>query len=210
MQKLFMSLLVLVCCGSAQADIIAYDNRTTWQHNTTTTSVEDFNSFVTEDGFNIFSFPPVLDLGEFTMTTTSSFGFIDIPGVGFDTPFTNIDGTPLAVMGLADEESLLLNFATPQIAFGADFRDLFNDPTQPTDIFVNGQSVNLPFASPTGTIRFFGFTSTDPFSQVEIRGMSIGDQFGMDNVEFAPVPEPIPVVLFSLVGLWLSVRRRRM
>ena len=209
MQKLFISLLLFAGCGSVQADIFTYDNRTTWQNATTTTSVEDFNSFVTEEGFNLFSFPPVLNLGEFTMTTNSSFGFIDIPGVGFDVPFTNIDGTPLAVMGLADGESLFLNFATPQVAFGADFRDLFNDPTQPTDIFVNGQSVNLPSASPTGSVRFFGFTSTNPFSQVEIRGMSIGDQFGMDNVEFAPVPEPTQFVLFSLAAFTLCVNRRR-
>ena len=191
MKKCLFVFVLFVCTRHAQAQLVTFTDRPTWQANTSSSTVENFNSFVTEDGFGVFAFPPPpLDVGDFSLSLNNgnNFGYIDIPGVGTDVPFDAIDGTTYAIMGLATDQSLFIDFDSPVTAFGADFRD-FNEPGGISDIEVNSTLLGVPQA-PDGALRFFGLTSTVPFTQVEIRGFSVGDQFGMDNVSYGIAAVP--------------------
>jgi hypothetical protein len=98
---------------------------------------------------------------------------------------------------------LTFTFASPISAFGAYFSGIQSQASQETITFSDGssQTVNIPNTSmPDGGVAFVGFTDAGKqISSVQIHFTN--DIVGLDDVQFANVPEPTSLAVFALIGI---------
>jgi hypothetical protein len=206
---LFCCLVVLFGSAPASAVVSTFTDRNTWRSAAGATTLETFNSFVSDVSFHTV---PV-DVGQFTMSI-SGVVFTDPPRNSIDAPPITLflmgsDGTTLADVHTDVGDSLFLNFDAPLTAFGADFGEWNTFLASPSTVIVAaGEQIAPPFGTVGIGWRFFGFNSTVPFSSVELRGLSI-DGYAFDNVEFHTVPEPLSAMLLGLGLIGSGVLRRR-
>lgn len=206
-----VGLAIVGIAGSANAAIIStFTDRTAFDA-VTTTSLETFNSIVSEVPFHTTP----LDVGPFTLSMTGSPNTnparnkIDIPPAEFGV--FDVDGTNIANVLTFNGDSLFLTFDTAITAFGLDLAD-FNDGGLRTQIVV-GLDTLTPAVTGGSAVRFFGFTSDTAFTSVEFRSV-INDGYGFDNVAFGggsvAVPEPgvLAMLGIGLVGLGFLRRRK--
>lgn len=197
--RLVFACIGLIYSSPLPAAMVTFTNRSVFQTAAGTTTLEDFNSFVSEVAFHTVP----LDVGDFSISMTGSPSTaadrnkIDIPPHNF--AVLNVDGTPLMNVLTFLPQSLFLTFDTPINAFGADFSD-FNNQLRRTNIIVNGTTI-LPPIYPGGVVQFFGLVSDSPFNSVEFRAIDsvFGDGYGIDNVEYSTTaaPEPTSVALMA-------------
>ena len=203
-----VGLVIVGIAGSANAAIIStFTDRTVFDA-VTSTSLETFDSIVSEVPFHTVP----LDVGPFTLSMTGSPSTdpdrnkIDIPPAEFGV--FDVDGTNIANVLTFNGDSLFLTFDTAITAFGLDLA-AFNDDILRTEVVV-GPDTLTPAITVGNQVRFFGFTSDTAFTSVEFRGVD-NDGYGIDNVAFGSVAVPEPGVLAMLgVGLFgLGFLRRR-
>jgi hypothetical protein len=201
-------LIVFVFASTATAAITTYTNRALWQAAAGATTGENFNSYLVDTPFHAVP----LDVGAFTISMTpgaisGSWNFIDVPPPAFSD--FNVDGTNIANIGIEDQDAAFFTFDQPITSFGADFA-AWNDGVPRSNMII-GADVISPATTPGNQVRFFGVTSTTPFTTVEFRGLPDSDGFSIDNLEFTRVPEPSTVAMLGVgaAGLLRLVRRRR-
>lgn len=209
--------MVLVGGAAQAATLTTFDDRALFDA-ATTTSTEDFESFIRDTSFLYTT----LDIGPFTVTNNAAvdpdlddYNFIDVPPQAFST--LPPDASTHLVGGLFDGDTIVLTFDSPITAFGADFRG-FVPSSQFSQFEIAGQTLDSPRASGFPTL-FFGVISDSPFSTVTVRGLGfpIGDSFGMDNVAYGsaspaaiPVPATLPLLALALAAIGgLATARRR-
>lgn len=185
----------------ADAGIVTYTSRASFEAAVGPTEVEDFNSFSSEVAFDTTP----LDLGDFTLSKSRPIDhdrdYIDLPPLQFSS--MNVDGTTIANVFVSRDFSLLVTFDNEISAFGTDLAS-FSSLTA-TDILIGG-TMATGYSQSSG-VQFLGFQSDTPFTTVEFRMLSSsdGNGFGMDNITYpasATVPEPSS--LAAIVGILAS------
>lgn len=213
MQKVMSSACAVVVSAAlaapAAAAVTTYASETAFNGAVGATSLETFNSVVGEPSFQT---APVV-VGDLTLTGYGqqfNRNYIDQPPHQYS--MFNIDGTTNVNAVTLTNSGFTITFASAIRAFGATFAGLQNDALR-TNIIVDGETIAPPILAGE-VISFFGFTSTNAFTQVTFVGASgLSDGFGMDNVRYelaGGVPEPATWALmiggFGLAGA--SLRRR--
>ncbi len=104
-------------------------------------------------------------------------------------------------------------FAVPIYGFGGRWDLRPGGPGLGIDVFANGLSV---FAGPSidenFAGQFWGFTSDTPFTMVRLQTDGQGgsaETYNLDNMVFAPVPEPGTMLLVGSGLVGLALKRRR-
>ncbi len=208
------ALVILAASSVSAATFNTFTDRSAFLAATESVQTEDFNGFEGEASFN----GQDLVIGDLTIRNdvgNQARGLIDIPPHIFN--IFNVDGTANANFVVnKDFNEVVLTFAEPITAFGADFAALNNDEVA-TEFEVLGQRIAPPVQNGT-TVQFFGFTSDMAFSTVSLVGASATsafDGFAGDNFVFGeatqatvvPLPAPAALLIAALTGLFF-VRRR--
>ncbi len=205
MKKILLSLFIITCvfilgASNANATLITYTDRTSFETAAGTTTVEDFQSFVVDTPFHT---TPV-DVGDFTLSMigspNTSYNYIDIgPPASAE---TNVNGTTNMRVFTDNSPSfdLIFTFDTAITAFGADFANI-NDDILRTRLLV-GSEIATPPINPYPFVSFYGFTSDVAFTSITFEGLE-NDVYGIDNVTYSPIPEPTTMLLLGtgLIGL---------
>ena len=198
--------VVLGVSSFANAGLISFTDRVSFNGAVGTSSIEDFESFVSEESFR----GSALDLGDFTVSmvdaiSTITLNFIDIPPLSSSE--SDVNGTSHMKVFTNSSSSLTFLFDSAITVFGADFRSL-NDSVVRTRLLVAGEVIDLPIAAGSGEFSFFGFTSDIAFTSVTFQGV-MGDVYGIDNVSYSAtdVPEPSTLAIFALGLMGLASRR---
>ncbi len=198
---LFISIYLFV--ASAEASLISYTDRSTWESAVGSFSTEDFNS---ESTLNFNLGANSVGPFDFNIAGTQVFG-----GVRTGNEDDNIDGTTFVLGAETQVNSMTMHFSSPISAFFADFENV--NGGSGLNITVDSTLFNLPaiFGGQDGS---FGVTSTTPFSSIEFGSVNehLGNEvFGIDNVSFqtSAVPVPAAVWLFGsgLIGL-IGMRKK--
>jgi hypothetical protein len=112
------------------------------------------------------------------------------------------------------EGVIRLTFTTPMTAVGATFVDVENEfALTGYSLVLGAVTPSISFTSAPGDLsfKFLGFVSDVPFTAVDIHfttGPSI-DGALLDNLVYAPVPEPHSYVLWGIGALLAAARARR-
>jgi hypothetical protein len=216
-----VGVLALTTSATSQAAIIEFTSRAAWAAATGgATASENFSSFVTDTVFGP-SNPASLN-GDMTLTALVDSGSLFNNSIDASPPFSSehdVDGTSVARVfngNSATPLTPLIQFGTPVLGFGADFRNL-NDTILRSRIELYSNAVLLttltPSTEPSGSLRFWGFASDAGESVTELRFIRVeNDVFGMDNIDIAAVPavpEPTTLALLGAGVVALRARRRR-
>jgi hypothetical protein len=150
-----------------------------------------------------------------------NFNLVDTPAF-FGSPNLSLDGTPYA-RGFVNSDSVaessntrkiwMTSFDNPIYAWGADF-------TQANDFFglsftLVSESGSVEIDGPLNGTGFWGFvgSSSDPYTDLIVSAKAsfpmFGEDFGMDNVVGAEVPEPSPAAMIGLGLVLIALHRRR-
>ena len=168
-------------------------------------TLEDLNGLTPGDNLD----PIVLSLDGFDIDATTVIDFDIRAGGVFPNPtgttFINAQVGPIP----GTNSPLTFDFDQPITAFGA----FFDSPASLAglEFFADGVLATDTTALGLGSDdTFIGFTSTTPFTSVDIDylGPGASELFAFDDVVFAVVPEPASAGLLGVAGLAL-VRRRR-
>jgi hypothetical protein len=195
----------------AMAGVSFYTDRSTWEAEVSgeivTETFSEVSPYVLNEGLNEMT---SIDIEINNLTLGS--GFISIDD-GSD--YLNIDGTPFfrgACYPSPYNTTISIHTQPPVSAWGADFNSTYS--TDGLTLQINGQQHDFSGLMLAGDdIGFLGIISTDPFSSVTLRTLDdddtlFGESFGMDNVSFVAVPEPMTMALLGLGGLMLRRRRK--
>ena len=157
----------------------------------------------------------LIDIEMFNLSESNEFNSINDGLFPLD-----IDGTPFFRGGClrADPDAVInLVLPSPASAFGGDFYSA--NSVDGLWLQVNGSQHKLgdEMDSDDGT-GFLGFISTNVFTTVTLFDpvkndfansvYRLGESFGLDNVSFAEVPEPMTMALMGLGGFLLRKRRK--
>lgn len=211
------------------AAVVTYDSRSAWESAVgPVTGTEAFSSFEFDKGFIS---PDAVIVENMTLQTSApttsgvppeSQNKVDVSP--FEGPGYSVNGTTFAFVNIElGENEFRIDFATPVVAWGADFNSLANDD-RVTRISIHDEANLLldaiePASLPGSyTVRFWGFALTEGaaasmrFTYVGPSGV-VGprDTFGIDDIAFVTdVPEPASVCLFgSLAGALAGAALRR-
>lgn len=211
MRKAILMLACLVA-GSANAALVSYTDRISFDAAAGVSTIEDFESYASDTSFQA----GILDVGDFTLSMVGSpspaYNFIDVPPL--DTAETDVNGTNH--MNVFTEGRSMTNltflFDSAITAFGADFRSL-NDVIERTQLLVDGEVLSLPIAGASGEFSFFGFTSDTAFTSITFQGVA-NDVYGIDNVTYSATavsePSTIAFLLLGATGLMFARKKRRL
>ena len=140
------------------------------------------------------------DFGGFTtslnsVVTSDDFNTVRVGGM-FNS--NGLSGNHLHI-GLLENETFTITFKSAVIAFGALFAGVNNGLVARSDLWIdNVQSGTWLGATEDnefgGLTRFFGIVQKDtPFTSITFRGLALTEGFGIDNVQWAAAPVPVPV-----------------
>ena len=199
-------LVLIAVANIGWADIISWNNRSTFESAAPALTTEDFESFTIDTPF----FAATVDVGDFEVSTIgtldNTLNIIDVPPAR--TSETDVNGSvDLRIQtrgNVGGPSHLVLTFDTPINYFGADFRNI-NDSIVRTRMLLDADIVDMPMAP---SLSFFGVFSDVAFSTVTLEGLSI-DSFGVDNLAYAAIPEPSSMLLFAFGFAGLAVARRK-
>jgi hypothetical protein len=199
---------------SAQATLVFFNDRTTWENTLGgTITTEDFNAvtpFVLSAGSN--------PAGQIDISLSNVSGSVN--RIGDISEFWLIDGTT-GFLGAATPngaENISVDLPERVFGWGADFSTTHSGAglTLEIDSILAEFSDILP-GGENGT-GFLGVISTNAFSSVRLFDAEQNETFGMDNVSFGDgtfvataVSEPTALAILGLglAGLGLSRRRSR-
>ncbi|MEM8555843.1 MAG: hypothetical protein AAGF71_13580 [Pseudomonadota bacterium] len=207
MRPLFIAVTTAAVSFAATAHAVvieAYYDRADFAAATSPTRVETFNAITEDTSF---------------VDKTLSFGGVSIiaENVNHGTldaaPFSSVnfvvDQSPYALVSLQSANDVFrIVFDTPVQSFAADFSSLNarGGTNRDTAFSVLGQSIALPTVTRVGDNSFFGIVSDTAFTEVEFTRSGRDSAFGIDNVQFAPVPVPAAGLLLGGVlvagGVW--------
>jgi hypothetical protein len=224
--------LALVALPSAQAQIVNYTDRPTFDAAVNSNVLEDFtpNEYfpITSGVLNSMTNQPDIGLTPGTI----------LPGVTYSYPVNNpkenqfnIDGGGGFTGGFLDSIAFLDNssapltvtFDKPTVGFGFDTNSLMGSSFTVMFHLADGSTPMETFnVAPTGTLQFFGFSDTVGIDSAAIAGNNVGNDngfsFALDNFAFnsnpAAVPEASTTVSLGLLlclgmgGVVWNARRR--
>lgn len=190
----------------ASAAITHYTDATAFATAAGTLQVEDFS------GEAARSLAGTQDFGAFTTTLDSGIGgpFNQVVTSG------GVNGLGLTdenlQVGLLGGDTFTITFKSAVVAFGGMFAGVNNGMRGRlrSELLVNGMLsdwLGRTDNSTAGlTARFFGFTSTTPFTEITFRGLPRSEGFGIDNLRWvsAPTPVPLPASGVLLLGAMLA------
>jgi hypothetical protein len=202
---------VLLCQSNLQAALTLFASRSEWNAAIGAHQTEDFESFTdftplpfTGGTFSASAFDILVDANH------GGIGPTNFVGGQYRAPYLN------GVYFVGDVHSPetshphfnTIVFLTPITAFAATFSAL--DDHGIDDVRIAGESLKLvPTPSPDGHWSFLGVVSTTPFTTIDIRNANGKlERYGMDDVGFAPVPEPAALTLLAFLAPALAMRRR--
>ncbi len=204
--SLALSACVLAAASSARAATITYADRTSFLAAAGAVSTIDFEGVAADSGFEQFSAPAGFTTHGVNFNVDVAGGNSQLFVVGshfyYSTAVLSFQESPTAV------ESLLVTLAGPTTAFGADIGAFVGSNWIVT--LSNGDSLTAPAPDFDG-LRFFGFTSTTPFTSLVISSTN-----GIDNLDnvtvgspvLSSVPEPASLMLLT-TGFAAALARRR-
>lgn len=199
----------------ASASFTVYTDPSSFLAITGAVQSTNFNSYTADVSANN------LDFGAFTAHADFS---VDAPNLAY-----NVDGTTNLLASFSNAGNggwADLRFDQPIVSFGAWFSGI-NPTNRPyANIRVDADSLAgygsyshlgsyRPPTTPSDTLQFIGFTSTQAFNRIVFEGAGCcSSSFAMDNVVYsaalAPVPEPETyAMLLAGLGLMGAVARRR-
>lgn len=203
---------LLLCQGNLQAALTVFASRSEWNAAVGAHQTEDFESFTdftplpfTGGTFSTSAFDILVDANHGRIGPTNN------AGSQYRAPYLN------GVYFVGDVHSPetshpnfnTIVFSTPITAFAATFSAL--DDRGIDDVRIAGESLKLvPMPGSLGSLwSFLGVVSTTPFTVVDIRNANGKlERYGMDDVGFAPVPEPAAMTTFALLAPAMAMRRR--
>jgi hypothetical protein len=219
--KTAASLLVAVSSSNALAAVQVFEgNAGAWQAAVGLASV----TTITFDTIPGSTTTPIVG-NEFSSFSGSPF-FSSIVGNGVYVGNPAFNQIPVPPSGLnmlspsscsrACEGVIRVTFASPMRAIGAIFVDVENEfALTGYSLTLGAATPQIAFTSAPGDLsfKFLGFVSDTPFTAVEIHfttGPSI-DGALLDNLVYAPVPEPTSYALFGLgaLAVWFAALRTR-
>lgn len=206
MNRSYLGVLVLACAVMAPAAPVTYTNYSAWYAAATappntTVSTESFaNNQINTPGLTLVDQPA--------------------PGTSFADPGGSIQNDEFVATPFKYSVGATWTFDQPMTGFGADW-----DMTVLGGLmFLLGDGENIQLSPPIGSTfdSFYGFTSTQPFTSVQVvwgtnnTWPSFGQAYTMDNLAIAydppaaadAAPEPASLVLlcFGLIGLVVARR----
>ncbi|MDH4202739.1 MAG: PEP-CTERM sorting domain-containing protein [Phycisphaerae bacterium] len=206
-----MILAVVSFMVPAMAGVSFYTDRSTWEAEVSgeivTETYNEVSPYVLNEGLNEMT---SIDIEINNLTLES--GFISIDDGSY---YLNIDGTPFfrgVCYPSPYNTTISIHTQSPVSAWGADFTSTYS--TDGLTLQINGQQHDFSGLMLAGNdIGFLGIISTDPFASVTLLTLDdddtlFGESFGMDNVSFVAVPEPMTMALLGLGGLMLRKRRK--
>jgi hypothetical protein len=181
-----LALLALVAPAGAAA-VNAYSDFTTWAAAAGSHETEDFTDAALNPGLSVAT-----NVGE--VNTTMGLWVDNVARtVGSETTWT---------------------FATPIRAFGGTWDPAgWGGPGQGLLISLDGAAVAPEIARDASGV-FWGVTSDTPFTQVQIKGgtqepAAVQESYSLDDMVYAPVPEPGTSAMLGAAMLTLAAARRR-
>lgn len=197
--------------GQANAAVLTFTNRTSFENALTSYTVFDFNSTALQqlDGTT------GVDLGPLTVTqsTGGATAYIRASGATGDVNGSNF-------LQFFDNSGsyvpMTITLDAPVTAFGFDFKNVTSSAAY--NIYLN--ILGTPtLVAPSNQSGFFGFISTAPlitqqvFDFADSTGSGSSGTLGLDNVTFGVAPVPVPgalmLMLSGLAAVGFAGRRYR-
>jgi hypothetical protein len=212
------ALLVATSATRSEAAMITYTTLAGWSAAVGPFGIETFDGFRSDTTYQ----GVVVNLAG-GMSVTGTVGAnggltqkIDAPPLEFG-GFYDQNGTGELLGDLVSNNLLRFDFAAPLTAWSGEFKGVADDG-RPTTITVfnaaNAVLGTIALASDgsNAQMQFYGFqlTGGDQAAYLTISNASgNNDVFGLDNVRFTAVPEPLTIFLLGSGVAGLAVRRRQ-